>query len=118
MNNSLFEYESPCYYIAIPFKELVGPNKEENYFYDFIAYAHCEDETPIRCGNKIITTTILTVFEDYALTFRRIDNALEWCDNHLEEIKHKIEEEVPGHFDWDKTAIVKKEYTVIPLGNP
>ena len=110
MQDNLLEYESPCYYIGIPYKT------QGQFLYDFVAYAENEDDTPIRCDNKIITVTSLTVFEDFALMFRHLDEAIDWAYENLPKLKHEIEEMVPGYFDWDKTAIIKKEYTVIPLG--
>ena len=103
-------YEAPRFYIAIPFE-----NGGE-YIYDFIAYAGNKDEIPIRCGNKIITTPVFTVIEDFALYFRHLEDAIDWAYEHLKDIKLKIEEQAPGYFDWDKATIIKKEYIMIPLG--
>ena len=102
------EYEQPCFYIAIPY------SKEG--LYVFVIYPSIENDTPIRCNNRIVTVTQLTVFEDLALTFRCISDALKWWEKNFDKLKHEIEEEyAPGFLDWDKAVMIKKEYTVIPL---
>ena len=108
MDNLKLEYEQPCFYIAIPY------SKEG--LYVFIAYPGNEDDTPIRCDDNIVTVTALTIFEDYALTFICISDAIKWYEKNFDVFKHKIEEESPGCFNWDKAVIIKKEYTVVPLG--
>ena len=91
MNN--LEYEQPYFYIAIPyFKEV-----------PYIFYP----------SNDAITT--LTIFEDCALTFRCISDALKWYEKNFNRLKHEVEEKSPECFDWDKVVIIKKEYTIIPL---
>lgn len=85
------EYEQPCFYIAVP------SSKEGLYAFVYPS------------------KTELTIFEDYALTFRCISDALKWEEKNFDKLKHGIEEKSPGCFDWDKAVIIKKEYTVIPL---
>ena len=104
---SNLEYEQPYFYIAIP-------HSKEG-LYAFVVYPSVEDDTPIKCDDKIVTVTALTIFENYALTFRCISDALKWWEKNFDRLKHEIEEESPGCFDWDKAVIIKKEYTVIPL---
>ena len=87
------EYEQPCFYITIPY------SKEGSYVF----YPSNEE------------VTILTIFEDYALTFRCISDVLKWYEKNFDRLKHEIEEKSPGCFDWDNAVIIKKEYTVIPL---
>mgnify|MGYP000263066849 CR=1 FL=1 len=87
------EYEQPCFYIAIPY------SKEGSYVF----YPSNEE------------VTALTIFEDYALTFRCISDALKWYEKNFDRLKQGIEEKAPGYFDWDKAVIIKREYTVIPL---
>lgn len=105
-----FTYEKPCYYIAVPL------NNSETFMWDFIADARDENGTIINYKSKLIQVKELTDFEDDALRFEQLDKAIDWGYEHLPQLKTKIEKTVPGHFDWDKVSIIKKEYTVVPLG--
>lgn len=108
--SDFFTYEKPCYYIAVPL------NNPESFIWDFIADTRDENGTIINYKGKFVQVKELTDFEDDALRFEHLDKAIDWGYEHLPKLKLQIEKTIPGCFDWDKASIIKKEYTVVPLG--
>ena len=108
--SDFFTYEKPYYYIAVPL------NNSESFMWDFIADTRDEIGTTINYKGKLVQIKELTDFEDNALRFEHLDKAIDWGYEHLPKLKLQIEKTIPGHFDWDKASIIKKEYTVVPLG--